>query len=247
MSVRSLVRKVCAIGFSLTLDTPAQATVIDAYFGMNFVAAGFSGGSVNIDLSLVDITYIGGGGSLHTTAMPVFPGTDAVGNAWAGLPDATGFTGVPTYTTTAGGDGETTRTIGESVPIDWDTSGAIPTIGITRITVNSSAIFGIWEASFSTPYTVGLIPLGIDTELASSLASPQGDIYDSLAGAAGNPVMTAVATATPPEMTQFLNGSFGEFIFSAAVAPVPLPAAVWLFGAGLIALVGIARRKALFR
>ena len=214
---------------------------------MNFVGAGFSGGPVGIDLSLVDITYIGGGGSVHTTAMPAFPGTDAAGNPWLGLPDATGFTGVPTYTTTVGGDGETTRTIGQSVPIDWDTSGAIPEIGITRITVNSSAIFGIWEASFATPYTVGLIPLGVDNELNSSLASPQGDIYDSLAGAAGNPVLTAIATAAPPEMTQFLNGSFGEFIFSAAVTPVPLPPAVWLFGTGMIALVGVARRKALYR
>ncbi len=28
------------------------------------------------------------------------------------------------------------------------------------------------------------------------------------------------------------------------VSPVPLPAAVWLFGAGLIGMIGVARRKA---
>ena len=38
----------------------------------------------------------------------------------------------------------------------------------------------------------------------------------------------AIATATVTTMT---------------VNPVPIPAAVWLFGSGLIGLIGIARRK----
>ena len=32
--------------------------------------------------------------------------------------------------------------------------------------------------------------------------------------------------------------------FSGNITPVPVPAAVWLFGSGLLGLVGIARRKA---
>lgn len=41
-----------------------------------------------------------------------------------------------------------------------------------------------------------------------------------------------------------LDGSTGGFIATASVAPVPVPAAVWLFGSGLIGLFGVARRKA---
>ena len=41
-----------------------------------------------------------------------------------------------------------------------------------------------------------------------------------------------------------LNESTGGFIATASVAPVPIPAAVWLFGSGLIGLFGVARRKA---
>jgi len=41
--------------------------------------------------------------------------------------------------------------------------------------------------------------------------------------------------------TSFSNTSYNGF---ATIAPVPVPAAVWLFGSGLLAIAGIARRKA---
>jgi len=37
---------------------------------------------------------------------------------------------------------------------------------------------------------------------------------------------------------------FNDLVVEASVAPVPIPAAVWLFGSGLLGLIGIARRKA---
>ena len=37
---------------------------------------------------------------------------------------------------------------------------------------------------------------------------------------------------------------FNDVVVEASVAPVPIPAAVWLFGSGLLGLIGIARRKA---
>jgi hypothetical protein len=46
--------------------------------------------------------------------------------------------------------------------------------------------------------------------------------------------------------SEMVNGPFiGQHLtFSgSAVAPVPIPAAVWLFGSGLIGLIGMARRK----
>ena len=54
-----------------------------------------------------------------------------------------------------------------------------------------------------------------------------------------------LATADP----KWANCCFQEFSYSsyslqATLTSVPLPAAVWLFGSGLIGLIGIARRKA---
>jgi hypothetical protein len=237
MSIKSITRKICAFVFILGITSTSHATVIDAYFGMNFVSAGFVGGSItSLELNLMDITYIGGDGNYYNTSMPAFPGVDPVlGDPRQGMPDNIGLVDNPTYTTTISGDGETTRTIGATVPINWDTSGAIPTINIVGITIDSPGVGGIWTASFSTPYTVGLIPVGADTELSSSLAAPQGDIY-------GSPVGLAIASSTPVGFEDFLYGSFGEFTFAAA-SPVPIPAAVWLFSSGLIGLIGVARRK----
>ena len=40
------------------------------------------------------------------------------------------------------------------------------------------------------------------------------------------------------------SSAIGGWFYQANIPPVPLPAAVWLFGSGLIGLIGFARRKA---
>ena len=51
---------------------------------------------------------------------------------------------------------------------------------------------------------------------------------------------------TVPEVNQYdvKFGNIGGFQLVADVTPVPVPAAVWLFGTGLLGLVGVARRRA---
>ena len=241
-----------AFALSLVISSASHSAVIDAYFGMNFVAGRLDTGPINpFEINLLDITYTGGGGSTHTTAMPAFGGTYIESSGLKprnGLPDYMGLTASPTYTTQpviAGvptGDGETTRTIDQTVAIDWNTSSGFPVIDITSITVDTSVYNGPWTLSFFTPYRVGLIPPGTINELDSLLFTPFGDIYDGLVGVAGNPIGSAVITSAPPGWESVIGSAFGDFTFAAA-QPVPIPAAIWLFGSGLIGLIGTARCK----
>jgi hypothetical protein len=204
--------------------------VINSYFGMNFVGSNYYGG----ELQLMDITYQGGSGVV-TQSIPAFPGR-------LGMPDDAFSSGSGTYT--GGGDGESTRTLDVTVPIDWNGS----TIRITDITVNVVGGGGIWTAYSPAGYEVGLLPYGaidpygINTELSSLFPAPYGDIYGGGFDGA-NPTGTFIATSAPAGLEYLLGQAFGDFRFAAAEAsPVPLPAAVWLFGSGLLGLIGAARR-----
>lgn len=241
----------CACTISFVMSSAAQSAVIDAYFGMNFVGGTLDSQPLGpFEVNLVDITYIGGGGATYTTTMPVFGGTflESGTTPRTGLPDYAGLMASPTYTTqpviggVPTGDGETTRTINQALAIDWNTTGAFPMIDITSITVDTFVFGGPWVLDFATPYRVGLIPPGAINELDSLLFTPFGDIYDGLVGVAGNPIGSAVVSSAPPGFEQVIGSAFGDFIFAAA-QPVPVPAALWLFGSGLLGLISVARRK----
>ena len=211
-----------AMGFGAS--TTAGAVVIDAYFGMNFVGSPF----YSAELQLTSITYQGDAGTV-TTAIPNLPDGVAPPNS------------PPTYLN--GGDGESTRTLGVTVPIDWDMSSLTPpSIKITDITLNVLYGGGIWTAHSDSGYVVGLIPFGFGTELSSLNPAPYGDIYGGgFSGA--NPAGTFIATSAPTGLESLLGQAFGDFRFAAAAAPVPIPAAVWLFGSGLLGLIGVARHR----
>jgi hypothetical protein len=48
---------------------------------------------------------------------------------------------------------------------------------------------------------------------------------------------------TEKELGNFFVGTDGTIELAAAVSAVPVPAAVWLFGSGMVGLVGVARRR----
>ena len=217
----------------------ADAVVIPAYFGWNYVAESTAPAPPPV-LELVSITYDGGAGAGLILGMPVFPG------AFMGMPDAVNpgpFLGPPTFTTIAGGDGETTRTIGGALPIDWIVAGVptawapaglpYPSIGITGLATSAGGFpFKTYTGfpvlpSGSSHYIVGLIPPGASTELLSLFLADQGDIYGPFAGVAGNPTLPA----TGP-----VSGTIITVTFAAADAAVPVPAALWLFLSGGIGL-----------
>ena len=82
------------------------------------------------------------------------------------------------------------------------------------------------------------VPGGVDLGIPGPWSSPQ----------------VGSATLTPIQETNLLSGDWyvnvhttnfagGEIRGQVIVNPVPIPAAVWLFGSGLLGLIGIARRK----
>jgi hypothetical protein len=119
--------------------------------------------------------------------------------------------------------------------------GPVPTGDITGtvMTMNLSSFFANWA--------------GTDFNQGSATAST------NFVPTAGNPVPADVpgsvscvgteCTFTNLEWQSLIvggpfNGKTGTFTLSGTATIVPAPAAVWLFGSGLLGLVGIARRRA---
>ncbi|MCR4347384.1 MAG: VPLPA-CTERM sorting domain-containing protein [Sulfuricaulis sp.] len=86
------------------------------------------------------------------------------------------------------------------------------------------------------------LPITFDFELGASLsgsAKPFVGVfgYPNVASGTIDYLHTAAFGYTLPEGVTFTSAS-GQFM-----SPVPVPAAVWLFGSGLLGLIGVARRR----
>jgi hypothetical protein len=199
-------------------------------------------------MDLTSFTYTGGAGGGLLMNIPAFPG-------FSGLPDGIGLANAPTFTTVAGGDGETTRNnpnpAGQLLDIDWVPANTpapflaapvpFPTIGITSFTTSAGGM--PWGNYINFPpnpggtpeYVVGLIqnaaiPLAPNEELNSLLAAPQGDIYGIANGTPGNPTLSAINTLAPGDQI--------TVIFAAA----PEPASLALLAPGALFLAWRRRR-----
>ncbi len=95
---------------------------------------------------------------------------------------------------------------------------------------------GIWDMQTTTgmAYWGG----GLSTGLPSTTAST--NLYYVTAGTGGS----FGSLSSTLEETATLSASGLVLTGSGSPPPVPLPAAVWLFGSGLLGLAGVARRKA---
>ena len=222
-----------ACAFMSVFTTPqAMSVTIDTYFGWNYVDSAvylngpFEPPTQLPSLDLNSITYTGGDGGATSITLNM-----GFGGSGIAMPDGVGLATKPTSTYTLGGDGESTRTPSTSLPIDWTPAGVTPWGTYTFPTIKITDVVAVGVPGFSSGsgYIVGLIPYGVNTELDSSLGGLQSDIYDSS--------RQGTFIADPSVID-----AQGALIFSAASA-VPVPAAIWLFGSGLIGLIGIARRK----
>ena len=97
-----------------------------------------------------------------------------------------------------------------------------------------------YQASLDTNFLLGgdglaTIGQGVGLFYVSRVAGGQTGAA-ALGGAFGNSLNTAVVSLAA-------NGDFSYTLAPAAVAAVPLPAAVWMMGAGLMAIGGMVRRR----
>lgn len=81
-------------------------------------------------------------------------------------------------------------------------------------------------------FTLSLTSMTVDAQSATQLLLTG---TGTLAGAGFDP--------TPATLSWTGNGPGSMYSWSATVSAVPVPAAVWLFGSGLLGLIGMARRK----
>ena len=109
-----------------------------------------------------------------------------------------------------------------------------------------------------TPLTANLDWLNINTVGVAGILNISGNVNltsityggtdaDLLALAnAGSGIQTATFQFTSPQSLTDLfetSSTVSSTSFSGSISAVPVPAAIWLFGSGLLGLVGIARRK----
>ena len=125
-----------------------------------------------------------------------------------------------------------------TTPTDFIDSGFAPLSG--DITNN---ILTLDLSSWSMVWCCQLFNMGSSSDLVagsrcvgSSCSTPIITTYDAATGeftAAWDAVVVGGA----------FNGQFGSWSITGNVSAVPVPAALWLFGSGLIALTGLARRQ----
>ena len=154
---------------------------------------------------------------------------------------------------TGGGVGVDTTVTGSIGGGSWSVASTTPFFG-QNWTAHSGTTFGPGTYSFATiqggTYTGVVVGAGqvgghilfnwgvvadIDVINVWDVAS---GVYTSTDGIAGNP-------ANPDGVRGYgmLDGAFAGFNANFDFTAVPVPAAVWLFGSGLLGLVGVARRR----
>ena len=142
------------------------------------------------------------------------------------------------------GSGFDAGTIGGGFSITWDSS---------IVTLQSSALTFAGDQTFGTP---GVITVGswanADVASLNGVAGPDFDIA-SLTFLAANPgvsptdvvigVFSGGSDRIWADATGFVDTNPSFVGGSITVNPVPVPAAVWLFGSGILGLIGVARRR----
>lgn len=136
-------------------------------------------------------------------------------------------------------------------------NGAITTNNMSRGVALNGAYYGMDPVtsltgifSFDIPFVFGT-PFWMHADLTAftqALASATGDqasAYSNFGSSGYWGGISGVHLADGTVLSGYNLSSQSGFNWNNAYSPVPVPAAAWLFGSGLLGLIGIARRKKL--
>ena len=133
-----------------------------------------------------------------------------------------------------------------------EVSGGTGTLDIRLTDTDYSGSVSQYNMGFggTTDGTVGFTFLYGTTNqefVGNVMSSVSGITGDAQTGSFGSSTSAAVNTSDPYSLTILATiehtGAGQITSFDAIASPIPVPAAVWLFGSGLLGLVGVARRR----
>ena len=113
----------------------------------------------------------------------------------------------------------------------WTAAGV--TFTDTGTSYDGNMVFS-WSANPS-------IPVASSWDVMNNSGGAPGSIGDSATVTVNSATILATSSAFPG-FQPFFSGSL-EKVSGGGTAPIPVPAAAWLFGSGLMGLVGVARRR----
>ena len=115
--------------------------------------------------------------------------------------------------------------VGGHILFDWGAPNSSNACGLAECSIDVVNVWNLSVAGGVTTYSSTDVTLNRATGGGSTVIGPDGTL--------GAPIQ---------DSSTFLNFS-PNFEFTVGTSAIPVPAAVWLFGSGLLGLVGVARRK----
>jgi hypothetical protein len=203
---------------------------------------------VNIDFGLVDTDVYTGQGILGGATDTLWNSVDSTGAINLAFADGTGGTSGVSVTFNRQfsniGTSATNTLLGDRV-IGAETDPE--TITISGLTPNTNYELVLYNVFFAQEYSIVGQPGSGAVTVTPDGDSPTTDFPDWLEGVEYG-LISAISDGTGILTildTPILGGPFGQNTALAGlqIQEVPIPPVAWLFGSGLLGLVGLARRK----
>ena len=229
----------------LFAEVVSGSTVVSSY-------AADTGISINTITSGTKQTILGSDAKLQSLFAADAPGDTIVwalmGAQYTGSFNNAGTPGNATFITTSLGDSDPATSDGvQNSLLPGFATGFNKDVGTLNSNLKGAnsviganpATAGVWDEvqnGGNTASWYGALPT------ANTIGSSQA-LFQVLAASGGNNALVASSQIGSTELVQ--NGATGDLVINTGGSPppVPLPAAVWLLGSGLLGLTGVARRK----
>jgi len=127
--------------------------------------------------------------------------------------------------------------------ITWDAYQVMWDETVTGAAVNWSGATASGSYSYDYTLNTGEVAIGLMFNLGTSLDVAILQIFDCSDAVNCTSVNSDLTHPNVPG-SEMINGPWpGQHVTFSGLAIVPVPAAVWLFGSGLLGLLGVARRR----